>query len=159
MRAPAGIKRNEVIRARRHLLQDVPRDALVVADEARDLRVVDAELNDLAPARDQHHMLRDACSKLDELSASGAASLFWGADVHAGAERVKLARSRVEDFQRYLDAIEDRRVAIVDRLMRQQQDADLAEVITRLTQLQQQLQASLQSGLTNMQLNLLDFLR
>src|SRR5262245_544547 len=53
---------------------------------ARDLRVVDAELNDLAPAREQHYMLRDACSKLDELSASGAASLFWGADVHAGAE-------------------------------------------------------------------------
>jgi len=38
-------------------------------------------------------------------------------------------------------------------------DADLTEVITRMTQLQQQLQASLQSGLSSMQLNLLDFLR
>jgi flagellar hook-associated protein 3 FlgL len=39
------------------------------------------------------------------------------------------------------------------------QDADLTEVITRFTQLQMQLQASLQVGAQNLQMNLLDFLR
>jgi flagellar hook-associated protein 3 FlgL len=38
-------------------------------------------------------------------------------------------------------------------------DADLAEVITRFTQLQQQLQATLQVGSQNLQLSLLNFLR
>jgi len=39
------------------------------------------------------------------------------------------------------------------------QDADLTEVITRFTQLQTQLQASLRVGAQNLQLSLLDFLR
>ena len=39
------------------------------------------------------------------------------------------------------------------------QDADLTEVITRFSQLQTQLQASLQVGAQNLQLSLLDFLR
>jgi flagellin-like hook-associated protein FlgL len=39
------------------------------------------------------------------------------------------------------------------------QDADMTEAITRFTQLQQQLQATLQVGATNMRMSLLDFLR
>jgi flagellin-like hook-associated protein FlgL len=38
-------------------------------------------------------------------------------------------------------------------------DADFTEVVTKLLQLQQQLQASLQVGAQNLQLSFLDFLR
>jgi flagellin-like hook-associated protein FlgL len=39
------------------------------------------------------------------------------------------------------------------------QDADVTEVITRFTQLQQQLQASMQAGAQNLHLSFLDYLR
>jgi flagellar hook-associated protein 3 FlgL len=39
------------------------------------------------------------------------------------------------------------------------EDADLTEVITRFTQLQTQLQATMQAGAQNLRLSLLDFLR
>jgi hypothetical protein len=117
---------------------DADRDALAdrlnkareqVQALARDLRGVDAELDDLATAREQHQMLLDVCTKLDELSAVGAAELFWGdrAAVEAGAEQVSLARSRVDDFGQYVKAIEERRAAIVQRLTLQQQHSDLLE--------------------------------
>ena len=44
-------------------------------------------------------------------------------------------------------------------LLSEMQDADLTEMITRFTQLQQQLAAGLQVGATNLQLSLLNFLR
>jgi flagellin-like hook-associated protein FlgL len=70
------------------------------------------------------------------------------ADVGVKARRLEQQQERLQEMQ------------IAEKsTLSTLQDADLAEVITRLTQLQQQLKASLQSGLTNMQLTLLDFLR
>lgn len=63
-------------------------------------------------------------------------------------QRVEQARSRSEDQQ-----------MAEESMLSEIQDASLPEVITRFTQLQTQLQASLQVGAQNMQISLLDFLR
>ena len=70
------------------------------------------------------------------------------AGVGVKARRLEQQQERLQDMQ----------IAEKNTLSKLR-DADLTEVITRLTQLQQQLQASLQSGLSSMQLNLLEFLR
>ncbi|XAM01001.1 flagellin [Phycisphaeraceae bacterium D3-23] len=46
-----------------------------------------------------------------------------------------------------------------ERMLSELQDADLTEVLTKFSQLQLQLQASMQVGSSNLQLSLLDFLR
>ncbi|MEX0777198.1 MAG: flagellin [Phycisphaeraceae bacterium] len=70
------------------------------------------------------------------------------ADVGVRAQRVQQQKDRSEDLK------------IMEKSMLSDlQDADLAEVITRFAQLQQQLEATLQVGSQNLQLSLLDFLR
>jgi flagellar hook-associated protein 3 FlgL len=70
------------------------------------------------------------------------------ADVGVRAQRVEQQKQRSSELE------------IAEKtLLSGLQDADLTEVITRFTQLQQQLQASLQVGAQNLQLSLMDFLR
>jgi len=85
-----------------------------------------------------------------------------GSSIEDDIDTVVSARARVGVQAR---RIEDQLVLIEDRdiqeqtMLSQLQDADLTEVITRFTQLQMQLQASLQVGSAGQQLSLLDFLR
>ncbi len=89
---------------------------------------------------------------------------------------ITLAGSRLEDdlddlaVARAIVGVESRRVTDEQErsaemkiseqsLLSEIQDADLTEVITRFSQLQTQLQASLQAGAYNLQLSLMDFLR
>ncbi len=70
------------------------------------------------------------------------------ADVAVRAQRVERQQERLLD------------VDIAERtLLSELRDVDLTEAITRFTQLQQQLEASLRVGSLNLQLSLLDFLR
>ena len=85
-----------------------------------------------------------------------------GSRIEEGLENVSRSRAqvgvnakRVEHQQRRSQDLEVMEQSMLSDL----QDADLTEVITRFTQLQTQLQASLQVGAQNMQLSLLDFLR
>src|SRR5215472_7966580 len=43
-----------------------------------ELRALDAQLEALAPDRNQHRLLHQVCDALDELSQLGGAQLFWG---------------------------------------------------------------------------------
>lgn len=70
------------------------------------------------------------------------------ATVGVRAQRVERQTQRSEDLG-----------LMEQTLLSDLQDADLTEVITRYTQLQTELQASLQIGAQNLQLSLLDFLR
>lgn len=80
----------------------------------------------------------------DDLEQLARAHARIGVD----AKRLGDQRTRAEDL------------ALTEQAMLSDlQDADLTEVITRFSQLQLQLQASLQAGAQNMQLSLLDFLR
>ena len=64
------------------------------------------------------------------------------------AQRVESQQERSQDLK-----------VMEQSILSDLQDADLTEVITRFTQLQTQLQASLQVGAQNLQLSLLNFLR
>ncbi len=91
----------------------------------RDLRAVDTELENLAPARQQHQLLQEACVALGKLDEIGGAKLFWRDG--AGDELLHRARERVEKFGKRIAEIEDRRRAIVAELERQQEHTYLLE--------------------------------
>lgn len=104
---------------------------------------------------------------LQELSASlrnnnEPGITLAGSSIEDDIDSVVSARARVGVQARRVD---DQLTLIQDRdiqeqtMLSQLQDADLTEVLTRFTQLQMQLQASLQVGSSAQQLSLLDFLR
>ncbi|HET9694091.1 MAG TPA: AgmX/PglI C-terminal domain-containing protein [Steroidobacteraceae bacterium] len=95
----------------------------------RDLRTVEGELDRLAPEREQHRLLHEACTALQQLGAKGGASLFWGDDAAARASdaRVAQARVRIDAFQRRVDEIEGRRRALLEEVEQQQDQAWLIE--------------------------------
>jgi outer membrane biosynthesis protein TonB len=87
---------------------------------AEDLRVVDEEIEALAPERQQLALLTEACDSLEKLGEIGAAALFWGEEVEQAtiAGRLRDARGRVSGFEQRLGELEQRRRAI---------DAEMAE--------------------------------
>jgi len=92
-----------------------------------DLRAVDRELEILDTERQQYRLLQDVCGALDELEELGAADLFWG-NRDAGADRgdhLRVVRSRVADFEKRLDEIENRRQSIFDEIQLHEDNADL----------------------------------
>ncbi|GAB4197497.1 MAG: flagellin hook IN motif-containing protein [Phycisphaeraceae bacterium] len=101
--------------------------------------------------------LRDSLLNDDTLGITLAASKLEAdnrsviqarATVGVRAKRVEQQQERSQDLK-----------IMEQSLLSDLQDADLTEVITRFTQLQTQLQASLRVGAQNLQLSLLDFLR
>lgn len=101
--------------------------------------------------------LRDALATNDELGITIA-----GSSVEEDIDLVISARARVgvqgRRIEDQLRLVEDQGFQ-EERMLSELQDADLTEVLTRFSQLQLQLQASLQVGSSNLQLSLLDFLR
>ena len=64
-----------------------------------DLRGAEAELAALAPQREQHGLVSDACDALEKLRATGGAGLFWGErDASAADEQLRRARDRSNVF-------------------------------------------------------------
>jgi hypothetical protein len=92
---------------------------------ARKLRSVDGELEGLSGERQQHRLLTDACSALEQLDELGGASLFWGERASNGevVEHIRGVRGRVDAFQKRLGEIEDRRQALLDEIDAQQAGA------------------------------------
>ncbi|HEX2492873.1 MAG TPA: hypothetical protein VHK24_03795, partial [Steroidobacter sp.] len=93
---------------------------------ACDLRRVDDEFEGLANERKQHQLLVQICTALQELSEIGGAALFWGdcAPADAAADQITRARSRADEFQRRVSAIEERREALVAEIRRQENHAE-----------------------------------
>jgi chemotaxis protein histidine kinase CheA len=96
---------------------------------SNELLAVDAELEDLATAREQHRLLLEVCGSLDKLGTLGGAALFWGdgTDQSASADYVHRARSRVDQFNERVQEIEARRARIIDRITQQQGHAAFME--------------------------------
>lgn len=95
-------------------------DALV-----RELRAADAELADLGADHKQHELLARACDALEELSAQGAARLFWG-EHHVGREaQLRSARARVDAFEKHYAAIEERRQELLEQALLQEECTEL----------------------------------
>ncbi len=95
---------------------------------ARDLRGIDDELEALGSERARISLLQTACAALEELSAMGAAGLFWdGRGEREGDDHVRRVRSRVDVFQKRLGEIEDRRQDTIEEIERQYESAGFLE--------------------------------
>jgi hypothetical protein len=93
----------------------------------RELRAVDRELEALATERTQYRLLDQVCGALEELRALGAAELFWGGRAGAEPEHLRLARGRLDAFQKRLSEIDDRRQEIFEDLQQAQETTGLLE--------------------------------
>ena len=89
----------------------------------RDLRVADAELDDLSVDREQYRLVQEACGALEALGELGAARLFWGERVADGDAQIALARRRVDAFEKRLSEIEGGRQEILDAIEHEEEIA------------------------------------
>jgi hypothetical protein len=94
---------------------------------AADLRVVDDEVESLAPQRMHHELLDQACGSLEKLDELGAASLFWGGQIAPAraAEQLRGVRSRVRDFQAQLNELDERRQAILAKIGLEEENLEI----------------------------------
>jgi hypothetical protein len=94
---------------------------------AEDLRVVDDEVEGLAPQRTQHELLEQACCSLEKLDELGAASLFWGEQIEAErvSERLREVRGVVNAFQEQLDEFDAQRQAILENIGRENENLEI----------------------------------
>jgi hypothetical protein len=92
-----------------------------------DLRVVDGEVESLAPEREHHELLDQACGSLEKLAALGVASLFWGDGVEPAriAEQLIEVRGRVHAFRAQLGEIDARRQAILAKIEREEANLEI----------------------------------
>lgn len=95
----------------------------------RDLRAIDGEMDALSTERQKYQLLGEVCVRLEELSDLGAAGLFWGERAVNGEiqDQLRLARGRVDSFQKTLDEIEERRQAVVEEIERAQESTEFIE--------------------------------
>ncbi|MEX0886037.1 MAG: flagellin [Phycisphaeraceae bacterium] len=101
--------------------------------------------------------LRDALERNDESGIAVA-----GTHLEDDLDSLGLARARVGIQSQRVDQARERledQTLIDEAMLSELQDTDVAEVITRFLQLQQQLQATLQAGAQNLQMSFLDFMR
>jgi len=92
-----------------------------------DLRVVDDEVESLAPQRVHHELLDQACGSLEKLGELGVASLFWGERIEPArvAEQLREVRSRVSAFQAQLGELDERRSAILAKIGRDEDNLEI----------------------------------
>jgi len=92
-----------------------------------DLRVVDGEVESLAPQREHHGLLDQACGSLEKLAELGVASLFWGEGTEPArvAGQLRDVRGRVSAFQAQLDKLDERRRAILAKIGREEENLQI----------------------------------
>ena len=98
----------------RQLANELARTRTKRASLEHELREIDGELNDLAPQRERHHLVVEACASLEKLAAVGGDQLFWGSDTSAqrAAEHLQAARSRVAELGQWFSHMEGRQAAL-----------------------------------------------
>ncbi len=97
---------------------------------ACDLRSIDTELEGLSKERHQYRLLADVCNALGALSELGAGGLFWGDQgtvAGRGDEHVRDAWRRVGVFEGHVREIEERRHAISQEILREQENTEFLE--------------------------------
>jgi hypothetical protein len=84
------------------------------ASVEHELREIDSELAELAPQRERHHLVVDACTALEKLAACGGDQLFWGAETSTerAAEQLRAARARVAELGEWFGHMEGRQAAL-----------------------------------------------
>jgi len=95
----------------------------------RDLAAIDRELESLAGQRSKYQLLENICGSLDELAELDGGELFWGQHVQgvSPAEHIRSARSRIDDFHREIERVQERRVALLHGIKEGQDVIDILE--------------------------------
>ena len=94
----------------------------------RDLQGIDRELENFSGERKQYGVLTEICAGLQQLEEMGAARLFWGeSPAHGAEEQLRLARGRVDGFEKRIGEIEDRRQWVLEEIDQAQDESELLE--------------------------------
>jgi len=95
----------------------------------RELRAIDAQLEDVATERSQYQALHEVCGGLEKLDQLGAAELFWSGRVANGEadEHLRLVRSRVDEFQQRLAVTEGSREVVLEKIRREEENSEILE--------------------------------
>jgi outer membrane biosynthesis protein TonB len=98
----------------RQLANELARTRMRRTTLEHELREVEGELEDLAPQRDRHHLVVDACTALEKLAAVGGDQLFWGSDTSSerAAGNLRAARGRVAEVGEWFSHMEGRQAAL-----------------------------------------------
>jgi outer membrane biosynthesis protein TonB len=88
-----------------------------------ELRSVDAELGELADKGHEFELLANVCRSLEELETNGANHLFWDDEIDA-AGRLDSARRKMDEYSDSIRDVEERRLAIVDKIGEQNAQLD-----------------------------------
>jgi outer membrane biosynthesis protein TonB len=102
----------------RQLANELARARTKRAAVEHELREIDGELAELAPQRERHHLVVDACTALEKLAAAGGDKLFWGAETSTerAAEQLRAARSRVAELGEWFGHMEGRQAALREQI-------------------------------------------
>lgn len=113
----------------RQLANELARTRTKRASLEHELREVESELQDLAPQRERHHLVVEACAALEKLAAVGGDSLFWGADTSSqrAADHVQAARARVAELGEWFGHMEGRQAALREQIKQHNDTIDAIE--------------------------------
>ncbi|MEN8184488.1 MAG: AgmX/PglI C-terminal domain-containing protein [Myxococcota bacterium] len=95
----------------------------------RDLRTLDAELEDLSSERQPYELLEQVCGALEKLGELDASGLFWGEQMREGEgdAHVRGVQRRVDDFQGRLREVGARRQAVLEKIEHEHENTELLE--------------------------------
>ncbi|MBY0402154.1 AgmX/PglI C-terminal domain-containing protein [Myxococcota bacterium] len=92
------------------------------------LRAIDAQLDGLEAERAKFELVETACKALSRLEELGGGALFWNgldAAARSGQEHLSLVRSRLDEFEKQISLVEERRQVLLDEIAQTQDTADL----------------------------------
>ena len=113
----------------RQLANELARARTKRASLEHELREVEGELQDLAPQRERHHLVVEACASLEKLAAVGGDQLFWGAETSSqrATEHVQAARARVAQLGEWFGHMEGRQAALRGQIRQLSDSIDAIE--------------------------------
>ena len=119
----------EPVPQQRQLANELARSRTKRASLEHELRDVEGELEELAPQRERHQLVVEACAALEKLAAVGADKLFWGADTSSerAAEQLQAARGRVAQLGEWFGHMEGRQAALRQQIQLHNDTIDALE--------------------------------
>ncbi len=115
--------------AQRQLANELARTRTKRASLQHELNEVEGELEDLAPQRERHHLVVEACAALEKLAAVDGDQLFWGAETSTAraAEHLAAARGRVAQLGEWFSHMEGRQAALREQIQHHNDTIDALE--------------------------------
>jgi hypothetical protein len=119
----------EPVSDQRQLANELARTRTRRAATEHELSEIDTELQDLAPQRQQHQLVVDACASLEKLAAAGGDKLFWGAEMSSqrAAGHLQAARDRTAELGQWFAHMEGRQASLREQIQRYTDSIDAIE--------------------------------